>query len=279
MGYARAHSRKYKADENSITHSTQKLEIQRWSFDKSYDVSSLQRARREKAAVGGGSKPVYNYNPWAPEPHLFSATFNVTSTATQFILTASSSAGMAAIRDVVSSAIATAMDNDTYTSTPKNVQIVSNNNNFGENNVINFSGDATIGEHSNGDVTKTTTSPTCTNTQVPSSTTSSQTLETTLPVRRGADDVDTVEQWQMFTDPRSNPYPDPVYIHRVDSLGFAQDLKDKAWQVIRLATLCSAPVYVDGRIYEQLAPVVHLPQGHINLESLTNRHLGKGLQK
>ena len=97
------------------------------SFDKSFDVSSLQRARREKGAVGGGSKPVYNYNPWAPEPHLFSATFNVTSTANQFILTASSSAGMAAIRDVVSSAIATAMDNDTYTSTPKNVQIVSNN--------------------------------------------------------------------------------------------------------------------------------------------------------
>ena len=123
------------------------------SFDKSFDVSSLQRARREKAAVGGGSKPVYNYNPSAPEPHLFSATFNVTSTATQFILTASSSAGMAAIRDVVSSAIATAMDNDTHTSTPKNVQIVSNNN-FGENNVINFSGDATIGELSN------TTSPT-----------------------------------------------------------------------------------------------------------------------
>ena len=227
------------------------------SFDKSFDVSSLQRARREKAAVGGGSKPVYNYNPSAPEPHLFSATFNVTSTATQFILTASSSAGMAAIRDVVSSAIATAMDNDTYTSTPKNVQIVS------------LSGGATIGELSNGDVTKTTTSPTCTNTQVPSSTTSSQTLEddisplsasptctnTQVPSSptssQTLDDdisplsaaeqmiVDTVYQWEMFMkDPKSNPYPDPrVYTAHVDSLGFAKDLRgypvEKAWSALK----------------------------------------------
>ena len=80
------------------------------------------------------SNPLYTSESSAPQTHLFSATINLTSTVTQFIFTTTSNAGMAAIKDIVSSAIAatgatcptvTPAPPDTAVSPPAQVSIVS----------------------------------------------------------------------------------------------------------------------------------------------------------